>query len=78
MAHSSSQTAGLLECVSSTVHLALEPAPKDLSRMEGPVGQVHVGSTGFAVDLERKIYESIRVHNRDVEVEGRMCLAHST
>ena len=51
------------------VHLGLEPASKDVSRVVGSVGQVRVGRTGFTVDLEREICGSIRVHNRDVEVE---------
>ncbi len=51
------------------VHLGLEPASKDMPRLVGSVGQIRVGRTGFTVDLEREICESIRVHNRDVEVE---------
>ena len=54
-----------------SVHLGIEPAPKDVPRVVGPVGQIRVGRTGFAVDLECEICGSIRVHrdNRDVEVE---------
>ncbi len=49
------------------VHLGLEPATKDVSRVVGSVRQIRVGRTRFTVDLEREICRSIRVHDRDVE-----------
>ncbi len=51
------------------VHLGIEPASKDVPRVVGSVGQICVGRTGFKVELECEICGSIRVHNRDVEVE---------
>ena len=51
------------------VHLGLEPASKDVSRVVGSVGQIRVGRAGFTVDLEREICGSIRVHDGNVEVE---------
>ncbi len=53
----------------SAVHLGIEPAPKDVPRVVGSVGQIRVGSTWFTVDPECEICGSIRVHNSDVEVE---------
>ncbi len=41
------------------VHLGLEPASKDLPRVVGSVGQIGIGSAGFAVDLESEICGSI-------------------
>ena len=51
------------------VHLCFEPASKDVPRVVGSVGQIGVGRTGFAVDLESEICGSIRVHDGNVEVE---------
>ena len=51
------------------VHLGLEPASKDVPRVVGSVGQIGVGRTGFAVDLEIEICGSRRVYDGNVEVE---------
>ena len=37
------------------VHLGLEPASEDVSRVVGSVGQIGVGRSGFTVDLEGEI-----------------------
>ena len=51
------------------VHLSFKPASKDMPRVVGSIGQIRIGRTGFTVDLEREICGSLRVDNRDIEVE---------
>jgi hypothetical protein len=51
------------------VHLGLEPASKDVPRVVGSIGQIRVGRTGFAVDLERELCGCPRVYDCDIEIE---------
>ncbi len=51
------------------VHLGLEPASKDVPRVVGSIGQIHIGRTRFTVDLEREICGSRGVHNSDIKIE---------
>ena len=51
-------------------HLGLEPASKDVPRVVGAIGQIHLGHIGFAVYLESAIsgYECLQLYDCDIEV----------
>jgi len=52
-----------------SLHLGLEPASKNVSRVIGSIGQIGVSVTGFAVDLEREKCGSMRANELNVEVK---------
>ena len=45
-----------------SLHLGLEPASKNVSRVVGSVGQIGVSVTGFAVDLERESCQQMKIY----------------
>ena len=51
------------------MHLGLEPASKDVSRMIGSIRQISISITGFAVNLECESCRSVCANELDIEVQ---------
>jgi hypothetical protein len=51
------------------LHLGLEPASKDVSRMIGSIRQISISVTGFAVNLECESCGSVCANELNIEVQ---------